>query len=180
MKDKHILYGVTGSIAAFKAASVVRLLRAQGADVRTVMTTSAQKLVTAETFCALTGNPVYTKMFTAHQQRSLDHIHLAEWADALIIAPATANIIGKAACGIADDLLSTLFLACSCNVGFAPAMNDRMYAHPAVQRNVETLKGFGCHILEPVEGQLASGKVGRGRMPEPEAVFEWIMGIVAK
>jgi len=144
------------------------------------MTQNALKLIGAETFCALTGHPVYTEMFTAHQQRSLDHIHLAEWADALIIAPATANILGKMSCGVADDLLSTTFLACSCPVGLVPAMNDQMYAHSIVQRNVQVLKDIGCRVLEPVEGQLASGKVGRGRMPEPEAVFEWIVEIMTQ
>lgn len=180
LKDKNILYGVTGSIAAFKAASVVRLLRKSGANVRTIMTESAQKLITAETFRALTGNPVYTELFVESSQHSLEHISLAEWGQALIIAPATANVIGKAACGIADDLLSTLFLVCTCPVGFSPAMNDNMYAHPVVQRNVAALKQLGYDFLEPAEGELASGKVGRGRMPEPETVFNWAIEVVKR
>jgi len=180
LENLHVLYGVTGSIAAFKAASIVRLLKQAGADVRTIMTANALKLITAETFCALTGNPVSTEMFTARQQHSLDHIHLAEWANVLVIAPATANVIGKAASGIADDLLTTTFLACTCPVGFSPAMNDNMFAHPVVGRNIQTLKGLGYHFLEPVEGQLASGKTGKGRMPEPEDVFNWIVEIAKR
>ena len=178
VENKHVLLGVTGSIAAYKAPSVARLLRKAGADVKTVMTGSAQKLVGPTTFRALTGNPVYTQMFLSNEQDSLTHISLAEWTDILVVVPATANIIGKIACGIADDLLSTVIMACDCPIGFAPAMNDKMFNNPIVQRNLVTLEKFGYFLLQPAEGELASRKVGQGRLPEPEQVFEWIIDVL--
>jgi phosphopantothenoylcysteine decarboxylase / phosphopantothenate---cysteine ligase len=174
LKDKKILLGVTGGIAAYKAAPLIRLLKKEQADVRVVMTNSAQKFITPLTLGILSENPVATEMFDAATRNEVRHISWADWAELALVAPATANIIGKSANGIADDLLSSIILALQCPVVFAPAMHHQMWTHPAVQRNIETLKSFGYKIIEPDKGELASGDIGVGRMQEPETIVEFI------
>ncbi len=165
----NIILGVTGGIAAYKSAELVRLLVKQGHEVRCIMTEHAQRFITPLTLQTLSGNPVYCDMFALQEnpQWQVEHIGLARWADCFLIAPATANFIGKVAQGLADDLLSTCVLATAAPVYFAPAMNDQMYANALVQRNMAMLKEAGYHMIEPEEGQLACGTSGKGRMAEP-------------
>jgi len=159
---RHILLAVTGSIAAYKAPSVLRGLMDRGHTVRVLMSASAQKLICPATFRALSGQPVVTSLFIPEEQASLVHVELSEWADALAIVPATANIIGKITCGIADEVVSCTWMACDCPKLIAPAMNDVMWLSPAVQRNVTELRKLpGVHLIEPVAGRLASGKLAR-------------------
>jgi len=174
LEAKKILLGICGGIAAYKSASLVRLLKKASAEIRVVMTPSAQKFVTPLTFSTLSENPVGLELFDQPPIHEIRHIAWAEWADLAVIAPATANIIGKAAAGIADDLLSSLILSLQCPLIFVPAMHTQMWTHPAVQRNIETLKSFGYTILEPAEGELASGGFGPGRMREPEEIIEFL------
>ena len=164
-----MILGVTGGIAAYKSAELVRLLVKQGHEVRCIMTEHAQRFITPLTLQTLSGNPVYCDMFALQEnpQWQVEHIGLARWADCFLIAPATANFIGKVAQGLADDLLSTCVLATAAPVYFAPAMNDQMYANALVQRNMAMLKEAGYHMIEPEEGQLACGTSGKGRMAEP-------------
>lgn len=170
-----VILGVTGSIAAYKAASVVRGLMARGHVVQVVMTPSAQRLITPTTFRSLSGRPVVTEMFVDEGQVGLQHVELAEWANVLAVAPATANFIGKIANGIADEILSCTWLACDCPKVVAPAMNDRMWANDAVQRNCRYLRGLpGVRFVEPVEGKLASGRVGVGHLAPVEQVIKVI------
>jgi phosphopantothenoylcysteine synthetase/decarboxylase len=165
LTGSNVILGVTGSIAAYKAASVVRGLLARGHAVQVVMTASACKLVGPATFRALSGRPVVTQMFAEDTPASLPHIELAEWAHALAVAPATANFLGKVANGLADDILSCTWMACDCPKVLVPAMNDRMWASPAVQRNCQWLRALpGLTFVGPVEGRLASGRVGMGHM----------------
>ena len=167
----NVILGVTGSIAAYKTASIVRELVARGHAVQVVMTASACKLVGPPTFRALSGRPVVTEMFAGDAAANMPHIELANWAHALAVAPATANFLGKAANGIADDVLSCTWMACDCPKVLAPAMNDRMWASPAVQRNYEWLRALpGVAFVGPVEGRLASGRVGMGHMAAVEDV----------
>lgn len=172
LKGKKILLGVTGGIAAFKAASLCSKLVQQGAEVRVVMTESATKLITELTMQALSKNPVYTNTFDEKHPAEISHIQLADWADLVLIAPATANIIGKMAAGIADDMLSTTLLATQAPIMLAPAMNVHMYSHPAVQRNMMELASRGVLFVEPGEGLLACGYVGKGRLEEPEQIVK--------
>lgn len=168
----NVILGVTGSIAAYKAASIVRGLMARGHTVQVVMTASAQQLVTATTFRVLSGRPVVTRMFAEGGEVSLQHIELAEWGHVLAVAPATANFIGKAANGIADEILSCTWMACDCPKVVAPAMNDRMWASPAVQCNCDYLRSLpGVHFVGPVEGKLASGKIGMGHLAPVEDII---------
>jgi len=172
---KNIILGVTGSIAAYKAASILRGLMARGHTVQVVMTQSACRLVTPTTFRALSGRPVVTQMFIDEGQVALQHIELAQWVHVLAVAPATANFIGKAAGGIADDILSCTYMACDCPKIIAPAMNDRMWASPAVQRNCAYLRELpDVSFVEPVEGRLASGRVGVGHLAPVEDIVEKI------
>jgi len=171
-KGKSIILGVTGSIAAYKACSIVRGLTARGHAVQVVMTESAQKLIGPATFRSLSGRPVITSLWVPEEQAGLVHIELAEWADVLAVAPATANIIGKFACGLADDALSCTWLAFDGPKVIAPAMNDCMWQAPAVQRNIADLRTLpGVHVIEPVEGRLASGKVARGHLAPVEDII---------
>lgn len=172
LEHRRIVLGVTGSIAAYKAVEVVRGLTRQGADVRVVMTKEASSFVGPMTFGALTGHPVGVEQFPPQGQAGEEHIDLAVWADAVVVAPATANMIGRLAHGLADDLLSTVLLACEAPCALAPAMNFRMLRHPAVQANLRTLRERGCHIIEPGYGPLADGEVGEGRLAEPEQIVE--------
>lgn len=167
LEKMKIVLGVSGGIAAYKAAELVRLLVKEGASVYAVMTANAKEFVTPLTFQTLSGNPVYHEIFDPETASSMEHIQVCENADLLIIAPATANTIGKLANGLADDPLSTLFLAYSGPVMVAPAMNDKMWAHPAVQENIRKLRRRGVAIIEPEEGELACGAAGQGRLAEP-------------
>ena len=174
LENRRILLGVTGSIAAYKAVEVARGLIRQGADVRVVMTREALAFVGPMTFSALTGHPVSIEQFPPHGQAGEEHLDLALWADAVAIVPATANFIGKLANGLADDLLSTLLLACEVPLCIAPAMNFRMLRHPAVQANLAILGVRGCHLIASDFGPLGNGEVGEGRLAEPERIVEAI------
>ncbi len=174
LQNKNILLGVSGGIAAYKAAELVRLLVKAEATVRVVMTKNAQEFITPLTLQSLSGNPVSTDTFNLTQESEIGHIRLADTADLVLIAPATANILAKLAHGIADDLLSTLLLVARAPVVLAPAMNVHMYAHPATQENLKTLQRFGHHIIEPAEGELACGYEGKGRLAEPEQIVECV------
>jgi phosphopantothenoylcysteine decarboxylase len=171
VKNRELLIGVTGGIAAFKTAALVSRLVQAGAGVSVIMTRSAMKLVTPQTFEALTGRPVRSRIFDngAHP-----HIELAQKAELLCIAPATANILAKAACGLADDLLSTVLLAFDGPVLMAPAMNTMMWQKPAVKRNIAQLKADGVIMIDPESGYLSCGAVGAGRMAEPDIIFQAI------
>jgi phosphopantothenoylcysteine decarboxylase len=173
MNGRELLIGVTGGIAAFKTAALVSRLVQAGAGVTVVMTRSAAKLVGPQTFEALTRRPVQLAMFGSGAH---PHIELAEGAELLCVAPATANILAKAACGLADDLLSTILLSFDGPVLMAPAMNDKMWAKPAVQRNVAQLRADGVAIIDPEEGYLSCGVYGQGRMVSPEKIFDIIAG----
>jgi len=175
-QGRNIILAVTGSIAAYKAPSILRGLMYRGHQVRVIMTQSAQKLISPTTFRALSGYPVATSLFIPDEQASLVHIELAEWADLLAIAPATANIIGKVTCGIADEIVSCTWMACDCPKVIAPAMNDIMWLSPAVLRNVAELRKFkDVHIIDPVGGKLASGKVAAtGHLAPVEVIVEKI------
>lgn len=168
----NVIVGVTGGIAAYKAAELVSMLGKQGHAVRCIMTDAAQQFLTPLTLQTLSGNPVYTNLFQLQEdpEWQVEHIGLARWADCMLIVPATADFIGKVAHGIADDLLSTCVMATSSPVVFAPAMNDQMYANPIVQRNLSTLQEAGYLIIQPVEGHLACGTVGKGKMASPQEI----------
>lgn len=174
LESKNILLGISGGIAAYKSATLTRLLRKESAQVKIAMTESAQKFITPHTLSVLSEHPVGLDFWDEPPTAAVRHIEMADWADLAVIAPATANIIAKAACGIADDLLSAIILTLQCPVVIAPAMHHQMWSHPAVQRNVETIKGYGYLIIEPAEGDLASGDVGIGRMREPEELLAFI------
>lgn len=167
----RVLLGICGSIAAYKGADLCSKLVQDGFDVTVAMTDAAQKLVGPLTFAALTGRPVATDPYTTATGVHVEHIRLADHADLLIVAPATANFLGKAANGIADDVLTSALLAVTGPVLIAPAMNVRMWNHPAVRRNLETVRGFGYEVVEPGEGFLACRDVGRGRMAEPGEIL---------
>jgi phosphopantothenoylcysteine decarboxylase/phosphopantothenate--cysteine ligase len=168
--NTHILLAISGGIAAYKSAELVRLLRKNGADVRVVMTEAAKEFISPLTFQALSGNPVYSDLFSAEAENAMGHINLARWADALVIAPATANIIAKCALGLADDLVSTLYLAAECPVFVAPAMNQAMWRKPATQHNIKILADHGVILIGPEPGEQACGETGFGRMTEPAAI----------
>ncbi|MBR4135777.1 MAG: bifunctional phosphopantothenoylcysteine decarboxylase/phosphopantothenate--cysteine ligase CoaBC [Bacteroidales bacterium] len=168
----HILIGITGGIAAYKTMTLIRLFKKNGYEVKVVATRHAMEFVTKTTVETLSQNPLYVDLFDHDEPYDVQHIALVDWADAMVVAPATANIIGKYAHGIADDLLSTILLACSKPVFIAPAMNDNMYAEPSVQLNITLLREKGCLIISPNDGFLACGTSGKGRMEEPEEIYE--------
>jgi phosphopantothenoylcysteine decarboxylase/phosphopantothenate--cysteine ligase len=172
LNGKHIVVGITGSIAAYKAAILVRSLIRQGAEVQVVMTPLAKEFITPLTMATLSRRPILVEFFDPENGAWNSHVSLGEWADALLIAPATANTLGKMANGIADNLLLTTYLSAKCPVLAAPAMDLDMYAHPATQQNLETLRTRGIRIVEPDTGFLASGLNGKGRMAEPEIIVE--------
>lgn len=180
LTDKTIILGVTGGIAAYKAADLASKLTQAGAKVKVIMTKSAQELVTPLTFASLTRNPVAIDMFQTSAERTISHISLAESADIVLIAPATANIIAKLANGLADDMLSTTVLATIAPVVIAPAMHTNMWQNPATQENVDRLKKRGCYIIEPAVGRLASGGYGPGRFPETEVIIAHIQKLLGK
>ncbi|OOE11987.1 bifunctional phosphopantothenoylcysteine decarboxylase/phosphopantothenate--cysteine ligase CoaBC [Fictibacillus arsenicus] len=171
MEKKKILLAVSGGIAAYKAAPVASKLYQSGYDVKVILTESAQKFITPLTFQTLTRQAVYTDTFEEKEPAVVSHIDIADWADLVLIAPATANVIGKLANGIADDMLSTTLLATKADVLIAPAMNVNMFNHPAVKKNMQTLAGFGWRFIEPNEGLLACGWIGKGRLAEPEELI---------
>jgi phosphopantothenoylcysteine decarboxylase/phosphopantothenate--cysteine ligase len=184
LDNVNILLGVTGGIAAYKAVDLASKLTAAGAGVRTVMTEAACRLVGPKSFEAVTGSAVFTSMWDAPEEYTINHIALVDWSDLVVVAPATADIIGKIANGICDDLLSTVLCACwpliqSGRTLLAPAMNKNMWANPAVQNNVATIKKMGVQLIGPVEGRLACGAEGPGRMAEPKDIFEAIEKIAS-
>ena len=162
--NRNVLLGVSGGIAAYKSAELVRQLQELGATVRVIMTHGAREFITPLTLQALSGNPVHTELLDEEAEQGMGHIELARWADLLLIAPATADLIARLAAGRADDLLTTAALATPAPMLLAPAMNDKMWANPAVQANVQLLKSRGVEILEPGAGHLACGAVGAGRL----------------
>lgn len=172
LKDKNIILGVTGGIAAYKCVDLVSRLRKQGADVHVILTKGAQNFVTETAMREISGNPVVTSMWQEIQQYDVEHIALAQLADVVLVAPATANVIAKCACGMADDMLTTTLLATKAPVFFAPAMNTNMYENSITQQNLHTLQERGCHIIDPAAGHLACGTSGVGRMPEPQELVE--------
>lgn len=180
LKGKKIVLGVTGGIAVYKAVDLVSRLRKQGAEVRVVMTEHAQEFVTPLTFKEISANPVATSMWNANQEFNVEHIALANWADAFLVAPATANIIAKMACGLADDLLSTTLLAAQAPIVVCPAMNTGMYENVATQENLAKLASRGITIMPPGVGMLACGVSGAGRLPEPQQIVEFMNSFFAK
>jgi len=174
LQGKKIILGVTGSIAAYKSAQLIRLLVKEGAEVKVIMTTLAKEFITPLTLATLAKNPVIVDFFDPTNGNWNSHVDLGLWADAYLIAPATANTIGKMAAGIADNLLLTTYLSAKCPVFIAPAMDLDMFAHPAMQRNLESLKSIGNIIIEPSFGELASGLEGKGRMEEPEHIVLYL------
>ncbi len=181
LKDRNILLGVTGGVAAYKAVDLASKLTAAGARVRTVMTDSARQFVTPKSFEAVTQSMVLTTLWSAPDEHQSVHIALADWAQIVVVAPATANILGKVVHGICDDLLSTTLCACwEKPTLFAPAMNSHMWANPAVQSNIEALKARGYKTVGPNSGRLACGTVGVGRMAEPSEILEAIEALADK
>lgn len=172
LKGKHILLGVTGSIAAYKSAQIIRNLVQQGAEVKVVMTPLAKEFITPLTLATLSKNPIYVDFFNPENGEWNSHVSMGMWADAYLIAPASANTIGKMANGIADNLLLTAYLSAKCPVFVAPAMDLDMYKHPSVQRNLNVLKSDGVHIIEAEDGELASGLVGKGRLADPNKIVD--------
>ena len=180
MNGTEILLGVTGGIAAYKSADLTSNLVQAGAAVSVVLTRSAEKFIGATTFEALTGRPVHRELFEPQEHFLGEHIGLPRRADLLVVAPATANFIGKLAMGLADDLLSTLALAMTGPILLAPAMNSEMWQKPAVQRNLETLRQDGVNLIEPGDGWLSCGQVGPGRMAEPVEIMNRITELLGK
>lgn len=179
LKGKNILLGVTGGIACYKSCEIVSRLIKLGANVDVIMTNNATKLVTPKTFESLSQRPVVVDPFQAMPTHNIEHISLAQKADLFVIAPATANVIGKIACGIADDMLTTTFIASSGSIKLiAPAMNTGMYNNPIVQSNLAKLKDFGCHFADATCGRLACGDVGIGKMSEPESIVSKIVELL--
>lgn len=172
---KHVLLAICGGIAAYKSAELVRLLRKQACDVRVVMTKSAQAFVSPLTFQALSGNPVHTELLDVAEENAMGHINLARWADIVVIAPATANTIAKCAHGLADDLVSTLYLAATCPVYMAPAMNQAMWNKAITQNNICKLAAYGVSFIGPNAGDQACGETGMGRMAEPAEICERLL-----
>lgn len=175
LAGKHIVLGVTGSIAAYKTASLASMLMKQKADVTVIMTPNATNFINPITFESLTGNKCLVDTFDRNFEFQVEHVSLAKQTDVLLVAPASANVIAKAARGIADDMLTTTLLACTCPKIFAPAMNTRMYQNPIVQDNMKTLVSYGMEVIRPARGYLACGDTGEGKMPDPEVLYEYIV-----
>ena len=178
LKNKNIILGITGGIACYKVASLVGLLKKKGANINVIMTKNATEFVGPLTFQTLSQNLVVVDMFDPIKTADVRHISLAEKADAIIIAPATANIIGKVANGIADDMLSTVIMACKNPVIFVPAMNNNMYLNPIVQANISKLKDFGYQFVDPQVGHLACGTNAVGKIAENQNIFDKIMEVI--
>ncbi len=175
LKGKHIVLGVTGSIAAYKIASLASMLKKKQADVTVIMTKNATNFINPITFESLTGNRCLVDTFDRNFEFQVEHVSLAKQTDVFLVAPASANVIAKAAHGIADDMLTTTLLACQCPKIFAPAMNTRMYQNQVVQDNISTLKNYGMKVVIPACGYLACGDTGEGKMPEPDVLFEAVL-----
>lgn len=180
IKGKHIILGITGGIAAYKSAMLARLMIKAGAEVQVVMTPSAKEFITPVTLSALTGKPVVSEFFTANTGEWHSHVDLGLWADAMVIAPATACTIGKMAHGVADNMLVTTYLSAKAPVFVAPAMDLDMMAHPSTRANLDLLRSYGNHIIEPTSGELASHLVGKGRMEEPENILRVLDAFFSK
>jgi phosphopantothenoylcysteine decarboxylase/phosphopantothenate--cysteine ligase len=180
LTGRKILVGVTGGIAAYKTASVIRLLVRNEASVRVIMTAHAKEFITPLTMATLSKNPVLTEFFDPGDGNWNSHIDLGIWGDLFLIAPATANTMGKMAAGIGDNLLLTTYLSARCPVMVAPSMDTDMLKHPATLRNIETLRSYGNIILEPESGELASGLSGKGRMVEPDEIVKEIEKLFSK
>ncbi len=174
LKGKRIILGITGSIAAYKAAQIVRLLVKEGAEVKVIMTDLAKEFITPLTLATLSKNPILVDFFDPTNGNWNSHVDLGLWADAYLIAPATANTMAKMATGVADNLLLTTYLSAKCPVFVAPAMDLDMFAHPATQKNIQTLLSIGNLVIEPTSGELASGLEGKGRMEEPENIVRFL------
>ena len=179
LQGRHILLGITGSIAAYKAAVLCRLLKTAGAEVRVVMTPLAKQFITPLTMATLAKNPILVEFFDPENGAWNSHVSLGEWADCYLIAPATANTLAKMATGVADNLLLTTYLSARCPVVVAPAMDLDMFAHPATQTNLATLRSRGVRVVEPEAGELASGLTGKGRLAEPEHIVEAVTRLLA-
>ncbi len=175
LKGKHIVLGVTGGIAAYKIASLASMLKKKQADVTVIMTKNATNFINPITFESLTGNRCLVDTFDRNFEFQVEHVSLAKQTDVFLVAPASANVIAKAAHGIADDMLTTTLLACQCPKIFAPAMNTRMYQNQVVQDNISTLKNYGMKVVIPACGYLACGDTGEGKMPEPDVLFEAVL-----
>ena len=178
LQGKHILLGITGSIAAYKAAVLCRMLKTAGAEVKVVMTPAAKAFITPLTMATLSKNPIAVEFYNPENGDWHSHISLGEWADLYLVAPATANTIAKMATGVADNLLLTTYLSARCGVAVAPAMDCDMFAHTATQHNIAILKERGVTIIESPEGELASGLHGKGRMAEPEQIVKIAEGLL--
>jgi phosphopantothenoylcysteine decarboxylase/phosphopantothenate--cysteine ligase len=178
LKNKNILVGVTGGIAAYKTIRVIRKLIREKAKIRVIMTNSACKFIQPLTFEVVSQNQVYTEIFPETREYNVLHVSLVDWADMLLIAPATGNIIGKIAGGIADDLLSTVVMACPVPKILAPAMETNMWNNPIVKANIKKLKSFSYNFIQPGKGVLASGASGAGRMAEPEDIIQVLKGYI--
>lgn len=179
LQGKCVVIGVTGSIAAYKIPNLARMLKKQGADVEILMTPNACNFIHPLTFESLLGHKCLVNTFDRNFQYSVEHVAVAKKADVVIIAPASANVIGKVASGIADDMLTTTVMACTCPKIVSPAMNHNMFHNPIVQDNIEKLRGYGYSIVEPASGMLANGDSGDGRMPEPEVLYEYVLREIA-
>lgn len=175
LKGKHIILGITGSIAAYKAATLLRGLIKEGAEVQVVITPAGKEFITPVTLSALSQKPVISEFFGANDGTWNSHVDLGLWADLMIVAPATAATMGKMAHGLADNMLITTYLSAKCPVMLAPAMDLDMFLHPATQKNIEILSSYGNILLEPDSGELASGLIGKGRMQEPEEILEEVV-----
>ncbi len=179
LAGKHIILGVTGSIAAYKTASLASMLAKQHADVTVIMTRNATNFINPITFESLTGNKCLVDTFDRNFEFQVEHVSLAKQTDVFLTAPASANVIAKAAHGIADDMLTTTLLACTCPKIIAPAMNTRMYQNPIVQDNIKILERYGMEVITPASGYLACGDTGEGKMPEPEVLYEYLVKALA-
>ena len=180
LKGKNILIGVTGGIAAYKTATIIRLLVKEGASVKVIMTEHAKEFITPLTLATLSKNPVLTDFFDPENGSWNSHVDLGIWADLFLIAPATANTIGKLANGISDNLLLTSYYSARCPVFIAPSMDLDMFKHPATIKNIKTLREYGNYIIDPAIGELASGLTGKGRMTEPEEIVKEIESFFSK
>lgn len=180
LKGKKFILGISGGIAAYKCAQLVRLLVKEGAEVQVIMTKLAKEFITPLTMATLSKRPILVDFFNPENGDWNSHVDSGLWADAMIVAPATANTMGKMANGVADNLLITTYLSARCPVFVAPTMDLDMYQHPSTQRNMSTLKTYGNHLIEPNSGELASGLVGKGRMAEPEEIVDYLKGFFAR
>ena len=180
LKGKHIVLGITGSIAAYKACTLIRLLIKAGAEVQVVITPAGKEFITPLTLSTLTGKPVVSEFFDRRDGSWHSHVDLGQWADLMLVAPASASTIAKMAHGVADNMLITTYLSMKAPVMLAPAMDLDMYAHPATQANLNTLRGYGNIVIEAASGELASHLVGKGRMEEPETILRHVVHLLAK